>query len=85
MARQTEEGLPGSGGNSKLTGNPQPSTYLQYPSHEDGLVVDFQVPQRLVTLQDLEGDPGVGRYGVVVKVQLDGALVHCKFSGRHSA
>ena len=24
MARQTEEGLPGSGGNSKLTGNPQP-------------------------------------------------------------
>ena len=24
MARQKEEGLPGSGGNSKLTGNPQP-------------------------------------------------------------
>ena len=25
MARQTEEGLPGSGGDSKLTGNLQPS------------------------------------------------------------
>ena len=28
VARQTEEGLPGSGGNSKLTGNPQPRLVL---------------------------------------------------------
>ena len=29
VVRQTEEGLPGSGGNSKLTGNPQPSFWAK--------------------------------------------------------
>ena len=29
MPRQTEEGLPGSGGNSKFTGNLQPSLYIK--------------------------------------------------------
>ena len=58
--------------------------YLHYPSHENGLVVDLQIPQGFVPLQYLEGDPGVWRNRVVVEVQLDGALVDGKLSGRYS-
>ena len=71
MAKQTEEGLPGSGGNSKLTGNPQPRSYsgtfqnekcLKYlPAH----VINLDAEKE--TGRDVEGDEEQPEVGVAVE------------------
>ena len=48
----------------------QGTTNLGQSGHENRLVGDFQVPEFLVPLEDLEREPGVGRDGVVKEINL---------------
>ena len=54
MARQTEEGLPGSGGNSNFTGNPQPRLVISF----HGCGVGEEEDDELVPLNVIVGVVG---------------------------